>query len=119
MTIGSYETINVDFQESVCFVQIDRPETGNTIDGTLIEECNDVLAACEESASIVVLSGTPEVFCFGADFKSIAGGREQDGPEPLYDIWLRLANGTFVTISLVRGIEDDGGLGFGTAIQTA
>ncbi len=112
MTIGTYETINVDFQESVCFVQIDRPETGNTIDGTLIEECNDVLAACEESASIVVLSGTPEVFCFGADFKSIAGGREQDGPEPLYDLWLRLATGPYVTISHVRGRANAGGVGF-------
>jgi polyketide biosynthesis enoyl-CoA hydratase PksH len=108
----TYETIKVDFQEPVCFVQIDRPEADNSINGTLIAEMTDVLAACEESASIVVLSGRPEVFCFGADFQSIAAGREQDGPEPLYDLWLRMATGPYVTISHVRGKANAGGVGF-------
>jgi polyketide biosynthesis enoyl-CoA hydratase PksH len=112
-----YETIKVQFQESVCFLQIDRPEANNTINGQLVSECNDALSACEESATVVVLSGSPEVFCLGADFKAIAGGSkarpEQDsGPGPLYDLWLRLATGPYVTISLVRGKANAGGIGF-------
>ena len=113
----TYETIKVEFQESVCFLRIDRPLENNTISDQLVAECNEVLTACEELATVVVLSGSPEVFCFGADFKDIAGtaatGREQTaGPEPLYDLWLRLATGPYVTISHVRGKANAGGVGF-------
>jgi len=111
---AAYETIKVQFQDSTCFLQIDRPEANNTINGRLVAECNEVLSACEESATVVVLSGSPEVFCFGADFKAIAAGKsgEDDGPEPLYDLFLRLATGPYVTISHVRGKANAGGVGF-------
>jgi polyketide biosynthesis enoyl-CoA hydratase PksH len=112
-----YETIKVRFQDSICYLEIDRPESNNTINAQLVAECNDVLAACEESATIVVLSGSPEVFCFGADFKAIAGNSTDadagdGGPGPLYDLWLRLATGPYVTISHVRGKANAGGVGF-------
>jgi len=112
-----YETIKVQFQESICFLQIDRPEANNTINSQLIAECNDVLALCEASATVVVLSGSPEVFCFGADFKAIAGTSQpahdrDEGPGPLYDLWLRMATGPYVTISHVRGQANAGGVGF-------
>jgi polyketide biosynthesis enoyl-CoA hydratase PksH len=117
MTIKSCETIKVQFQDSICFLQIHRPEANNTISSQLVGECHDVLSACEESATVLVLSGSPEVFCYGADFKAIAGAsnaaHEQDhGPGPLYDLWLRLATGPYVTISHVRGKANAGGLGF-------
>jgi polyketide biosynthesis enoyl-CoA hydratase PksH len=113
----TYETIKVDFQEPVCFVQIDRPEANNTISGRLIAECHDVLSKYEDSATVVVLSGSPEVFCTGADFKAIASTathlQERDSePGPLYDLWLRLATGPYVTISHVRGKANAGGIGF-------
>lgn len=113
----SYKTIKVQFQESICFLQIDRPQAGNTINSQLVAELHDALSACEESATVIVLSGTPEVFCMGADFKAIAGASKSaferdDGPEPLYDLWLRLASGPYVTISHVRGKVNAGGVGF-------
>lgn len=113
----TYETIKVQFEESVCFLQIDRPEAHNTINGQLIAECNHVLSACEESATIVVLSGSPAVFCFGADFNAIASTSQKaheqdDDPGPMYDLWLRLATGPYVTISHVHGKANAGGLGF-------
>ena len=40
----TYETIKVRFQESICFLQIDRPQADNTISSQLVAECNDVLA---------------------------------------------------------------------------
>jgi polyketide biosynthesis enoyl-CoA hydratase PksH len=117
MTIKNCETIKVRFQDSICFLQIHRPEANNTISSQLVAECHDVLSACEESATVLVLSGSPEVFCSGADFKAIAGAStaadEQDhGPGPLYDLWLRLATGPYVTISHVRGKANAGGVGF-------
>jgi polyketide biosynthesis enoyl-CoA hydratase PksH len=112
-----YETIKVQFQDSICFLQIDRPEASNTINGRLVAECNHLLSACEESATVVVLSGSPEIFCFGADFKAIAGRSrnglsQDDGPGPLYDLWTRLATGPYITISHVRGKANAGGMGF-------
>jgi polyketide biosynthesis enoyl-CoA hydratase PksH len=119
----TYETIKVDFQESVCFLRIDRPEANNAIDDQLVAECHEVLSVCEELVTIVVISGSPEVFCSGADFKAIAASQrdprklpirrhEEGGPGPLYDLWLRLATGPFVTISHVRGKANAGGVGF-------
>jgi polyketide biosynthesis enoyl-CoA hydratase PksH len=112
----TYETIKVNFQESICFLQIDRPEAGNTINGQLVAEFNHVLSACEESVTVVVLSGSPEVFCFGADFAAIASASktqyDEDAPGLLYDLWLRLATGPYVTISHVRGKANAGGIGF-------
>lgn len=107
-----YETIKVEMRDTTCFLQIDRPDANNTINARLIAECHDALSACEESATIVVLSGSPEVFCFGADFKAIAGGAQDDIAGPLYSLWLRLATGPYVTISHVRGKANAGGVGF-------
>lgn len=116
MTTATYQTLKVELQESVCHLQIHRPEANNAINGQLIAECHEVLAACEESATIVVLSGSPEVFCFGADFKAIANaknGPALDGAaEPMYDLWLRMATGPYITISHVRGQANAGGVGF-------
>jgi polyketide biosynthesis enoyl-CoA hydratase PksH len=113
MIAATYDTIKVDFQDSVCFLQIDRPEANNTIGGNLVAECAEVLDACERDATVVVLSGSPEVFCFGADFKGIAQADERDpGPEPLYDLWTRMATGPYVTIAHVRGKANAGGVGF-------
>lgn len=117
MSLATHETIKVQFEESICFIQIDRPEANNAISGRLVAECNAILSICEESATVVVLSGSPEVFCSGADFKAIAGttkaADEQDAdPGPLYDLWLRMATGPYVTVSHVRGKANAGGVGF-------
>lgn len=113
----NYQTLQVRFQEPVCFLQIHRPEANNTINDRLIEECHQVLALCEESITIVVLEGLPEVFCFGADFQAIrrqvvSGQPSENNPGPLYDLWLKLATGPYITISYVRGKANAGGVGF-------
>jgi polyketide biosynthesis enoyl-CoA hydratase PksH len=115
LTGTSYETIKVRLEDSICFLQIDRAEANNTINGALVRECNDVLSECEDRASVVVLSGSPEVFCYGADFDAIASRKaheQDDGPGLLYDLWLRMATGPYVTISHVRGKANAGGVGF-------
>jgi polyketide biosynthesis enoyl-CoA hydratase PksH len=113
---GSYETLQVRFQEDICFIQIHRPEANNTIDDRLIEEFAQVLDLCEAEVKIVVVEGLPEVFCFGADFKAIEQSlgdtaRPLD-PQPMYDLWLRLASGPYITVAHVRGQANAGGIGF-------
>jgi polyketide biosynthesis enoyl-CoA hydratase PksH len=113
----SYQTIQVRFQEPICFIQFYRPEANNTINDLLIKECLQVLELCEESITVVVLEGVSEVFCFGADFqeihqKIVTGEQSVQNPEPLYRLWLKLATGPYVTISHVRGKANAGGVGF-------
>lgn len=112
-----YETLRVRWQESVCFVQIHRPDANNTITPQLVSEFNAVLLECTSKANVVVVEGLPEIFCFGADFKQISadvgkGYAEPSDPGPLYDIWNSLATGPYVTIAHVRGKANAGGIGF-------
>jgi polyketide biosynthesis enoyl-CoA hydratase PksH len=113
---SDYETVRVRFEEDICFIQLHRPEANNTINDRLIGEFAEVLDACEEHVKIVVIEGLPEVFCFGADFKAMQrspGGRHHEqNPEPMYNLWLRLANGPYITIAHVRGKANAGGIGF-------
>jgi polyketide biosynthesis enoyl-CoA hydratase PksH len=114
----AYETIRVRFEDEVCFIQIHRPEANNAINDCLIEELGEVVTLCQDSAKIIVLEGMPEVFCFGADFKEIQKNFEnknqpgQQDPEPLYNLWLQLALGPFITIAHVQGKTNAGGVGF-------
>lgn len=117
----SYNTLNVSFKassatsgEDICFIQMHRPEANNTINGELIEEIWQVIKTYREQVKIIVLSGLPEVFCFGADFAAMANEEPQvgEGPQPLYDLWRELSFGPFVTIAHVRGKANAGGIGF-------
>jgi polyketide biosynthesis enoyl-CoA hydratase PksH len=112
-----YQTIRVRFQGTICFLQIHRPEANNTINDLLIKECLQVLERCEETMTLVVLEGLPEVFCFGADFQAIhdqaaTSSSSEHDPEPLYHLWLKLATGPYITIAHVRGKVNAGGVGF-------
>lgn len=112
-----FETLNVRFKDSICFLQFNRPAANNTINGVMIDEFHKALALCEEKCNIIVLEGSPEVFCSGADFQEIHSQMSQrkkgmGDPERLYDIWIKLATGPYITISHVRGKANASGLGF-------
>lgn len=116
----NYQTIKVRFQDPVFFLQINRPDANNTINDLLVEECRHALSVCETSATIVVLEGSAEVFCFGADFREmreqVSGGRVRgQNPEPLYDLWLRLSRGPYISVAHTRGKVNAGGVGFAAA----
>lgn len=123
MSDRAFQAIEVRFAAPVCTVTIARPEpSNNAIDGTLIAELGEVITSCEDPArgvSVLVLRGQPQAFCTGGDFGAIVetGHASPDSslvidPAPLYDLWLRLATGPFVTISVVRGRVNAGGVGF-------
>ena len=119
----TYQTLQVRFEQSggqhdIAFIQIHRPHANNTINGQLIEECLHVLERCRQQANVVVLEGTPEIFCFGADFEALMRQADkpelesQLGPDQLYDLWTTLATGPFVSVAHVRGKTNAGGVGF-------
>ncbi len=118
ISMRTFQTIRVRFDEDICFIQIYRPDANNTINDIMIQEFTEVLDQCDETAKIIVIEGLPEVFCFGADFKGLQNSIDNDeqnqeqNPEPIYDLWLRLAKGPYVTIANVRGKANAGGVGF-------
>ena len=118
-----YQTVSVRFDGPVCFLRMNRPDAGNAINALMVEEGMQVLQMCEASATVVVLEGLPDLFCVGADFSEVVhhvnSGEAAPAPEPLYDLWLKLATGPYVTIAHVRGKVNAGGVGFVAACDIA
>jgi polyketide biosynthesis enoyl-CoA hydratase PksH len=107
-----FQTLAVRRDGGVCRVRLDRPAAGNAIDARMAEEWPALLDACRrddgpEPVRALVVEGGPEVFCVGGD---MAGG-EPDAAL-LYDVWRGLAEGPFVSLCLVRGRVNAGGIGF-------
>jgi len=119
MDLLEFHTLNVRISESVCFVQLHRPDADNAINEVMIDEFRRVLSLCRESMNVVVIEGTPEVFTSGADLASVgASSAEEDEREglrdarALYDLWLELATAPYISIAHVRGRVNAGGIGF-------
>lgn len=108
-------TLTASFADGVCRVRFTRPEAGNTITSALVREFDAVLRRCEDDSSgiiALVLEGSPEVFCTGGDLEPVARGEPAEDPGPLYDLWQRLGAGPFVSVAVVRGRVNAGGVGF-------
>lgn len=116
MDLEAFETIQVETDDGICRIRIHRPMANNTINRLLINECLRVLSQCEAWAKIVVIEGSAEVFCFGADFQELlktpADEHQKIEAEQLYRIWQKLADGPYVSIAHVRGKVNAGGMGF-------
>ena len=112
-----YTTLSVRRDESVLSIQFADADGRNTITPSLITELKQVLESCEGTISVIVLEGTPEVFCAGVDFKTLhervlAGEPTDVDPEGLYELWRRLSEGPWVSVAHVRGRVNAGGVGF-------
>lgn len=126
----SERALEAEFAQGICRIRLARPASGNAIDARLLAELDEVLRRCEADAegapSVVVLQGAPEVFCTGGDLGAAAGTEHGSGaaseaadPDALYGLWLRLARGPFVSVALVEGRANAGGLGFVAACDLA
>ena len=118
MNLVGFQTLKVSIDGDVGYIQMYRPEANNALNERMVDELTEVLAAYENEVKVVVLEGLPEVFCFGADFKEIQqkldSGNDNpvDDPGKLYDLWLKLATGPFVSVAHVRGKVNAAGVGF-------
>ncbi|WP_195571651.1 enoyl-CoA hydratase/isomerase [Paenibacillus sp. 1001270B_150601_E10] len=112
-----FETIRVREQGPVAYLQLNRKEANNSINGRMIDECTAALSRLEPHIQVVVLEGLPEVFCSGADFSQVheqheRGDASLDVAEDLYTLWERLSSGPYITIAHVKGKVNAGGVGF-------
>ncbi len=115
----SFETLKVATGDGICRIAFDRPQVGNAINARMIEDFASALMQCANEiapdgkpVTVVVIEGGEDVFCAGGDFEAVSESGSAGDPEPLYDVWRTLAEGPFVTVSLVKGRANAGGVGF-------
>jgi len=115
----SFETLKVTTGDGICRIVFDRPNVGNAINARMIEDFASVLSHCAgedgpdgRPVTVVIIEGGEEMFCAGGDFEAVTETGSAGDPEPLYDLWRTLAEGPFVTVSLVKGRANAGGVGF-------
>lgn len=117
MDVMSDKRLEVRVDGNVCFIRLAKPDEGNVINDALIEDFHHVLDMFENVVSVIVLEGSEDVFCLGADFQEIQrklakGDSSESNPENLYCLWERLAFGPYISISHVKGRANAGGVGF-------
>lgn len=118
MESKEYSTIRTRLEDGVAYLQIYRPDANNTIRDALISECTLAISNWEKELRIIIFEGLPEVFCFGADFAGMAAETEkgkshsQKHPQKLYQLWLTLSQGPFISIAKVQGKANADGIGF-------
>jgi len=70
----AYETINVDTQDHVCLIKLNRPEALNALNSVLLGELCTALEEADASDKVrcIVLTGSEKAFAAGADIKEMS-----------------------------------------------
>ncbi|MFW8593692.1 enoyl-CoA hydratase [Cribrihabitans neustonicus] len=70
----AYETINVDVQDHVCLIKLNRPEALNALNQELLGELCAALEEADASDKVrcIVLTGSEKAFAAGADIKEMS-----------------------------------------------
>ena len=76
-----YETLLYEIEDGVCTITLNRPESLNALNGTML---NELPLACEQAAAdndvrVVILTGSGRLFCAGGDLKDTGPWRH---PQP-------------------------------------
>ena len=111
--MGPWETVNVELDEGIAWVELNRPEKRNAMSPQLNAEMVDVLLAldAEDGCGVLVLTGAGDAFSAGMDLKEYF--RDVDGqPEHVqrrvrrdaaYWQWRLLRTYAKPTIAMVNG----------------
>lgn len=113
----SFETIDLDCKDGVATVRFIREDRGHPINAGFIGDLSEVVGMCEDKdgPALLVLAGSPSVFCLGGDLQGVNPASQPEDPAPLYDLWLRLATGPFISVAVVEGKANAGGVGLAAA----
>lgn len=70
----AYETINVDVQDHVCLIKLNRPEALNALNTELLSELATALEDADTSDKVrcIVVTGSEKAFAAGADIKEMS-----------------------------------------------
>ena len=70
----AYETLNVEIDDYVALIRLNRPDALNALNSQLLSELADALAAADgnEKVRCIVLTGSEKAFAAGADIKEMS-----------------------------------------------
>jgi methylglutaconyl-CoA hydratase len=103
----------------IATVRLNRPERGNALDQTMLDELSEQFAAlgADDQVRVVVLRGNGKHFCTGADLAARAPDAQADSGAArahvsLRDVLVALDTLPKPTVAVVHGAAIGGGAGF-------
>jgi methylglutaconyl-CoA hydratase len=117
------QTISIDISSRrIATVTLNRPERGNAVNQTMLDELGDQLKAlgADDAVRLLVLRGSGKHFCTGADLASRGPDREpQPAKYAVRDVLAILDSVPKPTIAVVQGAAIGGGAGFTVCCDVA
>lgn len=125
-----YETLKVDREDHLTWLTLNRPDSLNAMNGTLIREVREFFHGLpnDKQTRVVVLRGEGRAFCAGLDLKE-AGSRQAEstgsrsasivaalrGQREVSEIMLEMRRAPQPIIAAVHGAASGGGFGMALA----
>lgn len=108
-----YQTLQVNYQEAIRIITLNRPQERNSLNAALIQE---LLQAIEEAEGdinnrVIILKGQGGVFCTGMDLKAAVQGDMPLESDAYMTLLRRLSLIPRVVIACVEGVVMAGGMG--------
>jgi enoyl-CoA hydratase/carnithine racemase len=118
--VTEYQTIRIDKEGAVDWLTLNRPESLNAINVTMVTELRDYFGGLSEddSVRIIVMRGAGRAFCAGLDIKESqqktespwGGGMGFQGY--LAEVYIRMRRCPQPIVALVQGAACGGGFSF-------
>ena len=116
-----YETLNLEIEDAIATLMLNRPEKRNAISFKMITEILEALDEVEKvPARVLILTGAANAFCAGMDLQGLKDFRSQSDEEIVADarkiatLFRRLYSFPKPTIAAVNGPAIAGGCGLAT-----
>jgi methylglutaconyl-CoA hydratase len=121
------ERLQVELEQGVARVWLNRPEARNAFDGLMVTELRKTLFefGTQDSVRVVVLGGRGPVFCAGADvqwMKAMAAFTREDNlreAQALADLFFTVYNSPKPMVARVHGAALGGGAGLVAACDVS
>jgi methylglutaconyl-CoA hydratase len=120
------QTLSIDISpRRIATVTLNRPDRGNALDQTMLDELGDGLKAlaADDQVRVIVLRGAGKHFCTGADLASRGPSAPAQPPQPakyaVRDVLAILDGLPKPTVAVVHGGAIGGGAGFVTCCDVA
>lgn len=120
--VMSYQTITIDYQNSIAHLALNRPEVRNAMNTRMIQEITDAFLYLHNNSEIriIVLSGNGTSFCAGVDLKlmkeygNMSWDENVDSGNKLEEMYHAVDSCSKAVVGKIHGHAFGGGFGLCT-----